>query len=295
MAEGNNKYDELENLPDAASEASEEPAEKNIAQQIEAAAKVQDASMYLRGQKKVKVIKKSAIKAIVDSIIKTYGGIEHQELISKIAEYEFTISNLKQDKLRLSEQLAQVQGGQQALQEDEVIRYEKQIEELRARLEAAEKILAQEVSKERLAELEEEVLRLRQRVKELEHGLELAVTVEEFDYGLAIEAAMEQTQKITEIDEIVGKALEADPNKRDLQDLKGVLEAMTARLAFFKDLFEAWGPVYSGLLKKVEEKEGSVGVVAELVRLSARNYGLNREMELYGQFLETAEAAVKSR
>jgi len=295
MAEGNNKYDELENLPDAASEASEEPAEKNIAQQIEAAAKVQDASMYLRGQKKVKVIKKSAIKAIVDSIIKTYGGIEHQELISKIAEYEFTISNLKQDKLSLSEQLAQLQGGQQALQEDEVIRYEKQIEELRARLEAAEKILAQEVSKERLAELEEEVLRLRQRVKELEHGLELAVTVEEFDYGLAIEAAMEQTQKITEIDEIVGKALEADPNKRDLQDLKGVLEAMTARLAFFKDLFEAWGPVYSGLLKKVEEKEGSVGVVAELVRLSARNYGLNREMELYGQFLETAEAAVKSR
>ena len=44
----------------------------DLGKKIEAAASVRDASEYLRGQRQIKVIKKSAIKSIVDDIIKSY-------------------------------------------------------------------------------------------------------------------------------------------------------------------------------------------------------------------------------
>lgn len=298
--EEKDKYDEIDELEDVSAQLEGVPGEaeagdKNIAQKIEDAAKVRDAAQYLRGHRQVKVIKKSAIKAIVDSIIKSYGGMEQKELLSKIAEYEFSISNLKQDKQSLADQLGQMHGDQQALQDEVAIKYEKELEEMRARLANAEKLLSQEVSAEKVAQLEEEVLRLRARVEELERGLELAVVVEEFDYGMMIEAAIEHKQKAAEITADLDKALEAEPGKRELQDLKNLLEAIDARLEFLRGLFEQWRSVYAELFKKVKEKEGSVSVIAELVRLDARNRGLSREIEFCGKFLETAQVAARGR
>jgi hypothetical protein len=316
------KYEELENLPDAGGELEEVPVEAadepygerteamdNIAAQarpqqaesspaenqesgtdlgkkIEEAAKVRDASEYLRGQKQVKVIKKSAIRGIVDEIIKTYGGIEHKDLISKIAEYELNISNLRQDLARLKEE-------RQAAQDDIALKYIKEIEELKMRLASAEEMLAQDVSKEKMRKLEEEVLYLRQRVEELEKGLEFVAAVEEFDYGMAMETAAEQRQQAVHLAEMTARALEAQPENEKLLALNKELTALGKRYEFITDLFKRCSRSYSNKLKLVEEKEGSVEVVAELIRLNARNRGWNKELEVWGQFLERAQESVR--
>jgi hypothetical protein len=64
-----------------------------LRKKIEDAAAVHDAQEFLRGRKQVKVIKKSAIKEIVDSLIAEYGGLEHSELLAKMAEYELRLAD----------------------------------------------------------------------------------------------------------------------------------------------------------------------------------------------------------
>jgi hypothetical protein len=316
------KYDELENLPEAGGELEEVPAEAleepygqrteamddivaqaqpqqvesppaqaqeggtDLAKKIEEAAKVRDASEYLRGQKQVKVIKKSAIKGIVDEIIKTYGGIEHKDLLSKIAEYELNISNLRQDLERYKEE-------RQSLQDDIALKYLKEIEELKMRLATAEEMLSQDTSKEKMRKLEEEVLYLRQRVEELEKGLEFVATIEEFDYGMAMEAATEQREKAVMLAETAARALEAQPENEKLGALNQTLAALGKRYEFMTDLFKKCSRSYSDKLKQVDQKEGSIEVVAELIRLNARNRGWNKELEIWNSFLERAEQSVR--
>lgn len=316
------KYDELENLPEAGDELEEIPADAleepygerteamddivaqarpqqaesppdqgqeggaDLAKKIEEAAKVRDASEYLRGQKQVKVIKKSAIKGIVDEIIKTYGGIEHKDLLSKIAEYELNISNLRQELERLREE-------RQTFQDDIALKYLKEIEELKMRLATAEEMLAQDTSKEKMRKLEEEVLYLRQRVEELEKGLEFVATIEEFDYGMAMEAATEQREKAVMLAETAAKALEAQPENQKLGALNQALADLGKRYEFMTGLFKKCSRSYSDKLKQVDQKEGSIEVVAELIRLNARNRGWNRELEIWSRFLERAEESVR--
>jgi hypothetical protein len=311
------KYEELENLPDegageeleevsaeqvqesygerteamddVAATAQAQPSEgagADLGKKIEEAAKVRDASEYLRGQKQVKVIKKSAIKGIVDEIIKAYGGIEHKDLLSKIAEYEFNISNLRQDLERLKEE-------RQTRQDDIALKYLKEIEELKMRLATAEEMLSQDVSKEKMRKLEEEVIYLRQRVEELEKGLEFVAAVEEYDYGMAMETAAEQRQKAAQLGEMTARALEAQPENEKLGALNEVLAALGKRYEFITNLFKKCSRSYSDKLRQVDEKEGSIEVVAELIRLNARNRGWSRELEVWSRFLERAEDSVR--
>jgi hypothetical protein len=263
--------------------AAPEESGTDLGKKIEEAAKVRDASEYLRGQKQVKVIKKSAIKGIVDGIIKSYSGMEHQELLSKIAEYEFNISNLRQEKDALGAELEELK---KSLQQ--------QVEDTAMRLAAAEEMLAQDTSKEKMAKLEEEVIYLRQRVQELERGLEFAATIEEYDYGVAIESAMEQRQKALEVGEMIDRTLASQPDNRELKDLKDVLQAMGGRYEYLMELLKEASHSYSDLFKKVQENEGSVPVVAELVRLNARNRGWTRDLEVCGRFLSAAESRARS-
>ncbi len=316
------KYDELENLPNAGDELEEVPVEPvddsyggrteamddivaqaspqppvappakregtstDLGKKIEEAAKVRDASEYLRGQKQVKVIKKSAIKGIVDGIIKAYGGIEHKELLSKIAEYEFNISNLRQELEQLKEE-------RQTLQDDIALKYLKEIEELKMHLATAKEMLAQDTSKEKMKKLEEEVIYLRQRVEELERGLEFVSSVEEYDYGMAMETAAEQRQKAVQLGEQLARALEAQPENQKLGALNEALAALGDRYEFITALFKKCSRSYMDKLKQVDEKEGSVEVVAELIRLNARNRGWSRELEVWDRFLERAEESVR--
>lgn len=312
-----NKYDELENLPEAGNELEEVPVEEigdsygertepmddiaamaqaqpaesegagtDLGKKIEEAARVRDASEYLRGQKQVKVIKKSAIKGIVDEIIKAYGGIEHKDLLSKIAEYEFNISNLRQELERLKEE-------RQTLLDDISLKYIKEIEDLKARLASAEEMLSQDTSKEKMKKLEEEVLYLRRRVEELERGLEFVASVEEYDYGMAMETATEQRQKALELGNLTVRALEAQPQNAKLTALNQELEVLGKRCEFITDLFKKCSRAYSDKLKQVDEREGSIEVVAELIRLNARNRGWSRELEVWSRFLEQAEQSIR--
>jgi predicted nucleic acid-binding Zn-ribbon protein len=267
----------------------------DLGKKIEEAAKVRDAAEYLRGQKKVRVIKKSAIKGIVDSIIKTYSGIEHQDLLSKIAEYEFSISNLKQDRDALKEQVELLLKERQTLQDEVAMKYEKELEDLRARMASAEKLLGQDSSKEKVAKLEEEIVRLKQRIRELEQGLEFATVVEEYDYGLAIESATEQKQKIAQLAETLDSAIEAEPDKQAPKTLKEVLTAIDERYNLLLELLKESQRSYADLFKKVDNKEGSVGVIAELVRLNARNRGWNQELDVCGEFLHSADVTVRRK
>ena len=316
------KYEELENLPEAGDELEEIPAQPvdepygerteamddvvaqaqpqqaeappgeskssgaDLGKKIEEAAKVRDASEYLRGQKQVKVIKKSAIRGIVDEIIKAYGGIEHKELISKIAEYELNISNMRQELERLREE-------RQTFQDDIALKYLKEIEDLKMRLATAEEMLARDSSKEKMRKLEEEVLYLRQRVEELEKGLEFVASVEEYDYGMAMETATEQRQKAVQLSEVTARALEAQPENEKLKALNQELAALGERYEFITNLFKKCSKSYMDKLKQVDQKEGSIEVVAELIRLNARNRGWNRELEVWSRFLERAEDSVR--
>lgn len=300
------KYNELENLgenagteessaeatdeadlkADSSSEASQ-PQEKNlqesdIAEKIAAAAKVRNASDYLRGQKQVKVIKKSAIKTIVDEIIHSYSGIEHKELLSKIAEYEFNISAFKQEKEKLSQQLEELLAERQAFRDELAQKYEKELEELRTNLAAAQKMLSQDVSREKLRQLEEEILRLRRRVDELEQGLEFAAIVEEYDYGSAIESVLEQKEKLSKITETIAKTSQPDT-------VAAILEKLDKRYDLLINSFKEFQKYYNDLFNKVYGKEGSIEAVTELVRINAKNRGWKKELEVCEQLLQATE------
>ncbi len=282
--------------PEAAGGEQAHPkTQSDLGKKIEAAAKVRDASEYLKGQKQIRVIKKSAIKSIVDSIIQEYSGMEHKELLSKIAEYEFNISNLRQDREVLKNELERLRREGGSLQEQTIMNMEKELEELRIRLATAEELLSQDSSKEKIAKLEEELVYLRQRVKELEHGLEFATVVEEFDYGLAMESATQQKEKIAELGTAIDRALEAEPEKESVKALKEVLGAISDRYDYLMHLLKEAGYSYTNLFKKVGEKEGSVGVVAELVRLNARNRGWSKELNICEQLLQAAEPTVRGK
>lgn len=265
-----------------------------LGKKIEEAASFRDASEYLKGQKQVRVIKKSAIKDIVDSIISNYSGIEHKDLLSKIAEYEFSISNLTQEKQRLADELEALRGEHESSQDGLAIKYEKEIRDLQTRVKTAEELLTQDSSKAKVARLEAEVLRLRQRLTELEEGLEFAAVVEDYDYGLAIESATEQKQKLAELEQMLDRMLEADSAKEGPLLLKQLLGALESRFEMLTGLFKEMNRSYAELFKKVDEKQGSVGVVAELVRLNARNRGWSRELEVCEQFVRSADAILKT-
>jgi hypothetical protein len=284
-----------ETPPESAQESDSSGSGTDLGKKIEEAARVRDASEYLRGQKKVKVIKKSAIKEIVDGIIRQYSGMEHKDLLSKLAEYELQFSNLNQDKDSLAAEVERLHREREAFQEEAAIRYEKEIEDLRARLAAAEEMLAQDSSKEKVAKLEEEVIYLRQRVKDLEKGLEFAAVVEEYDYGMAIESVMEQKQKIAQISDLLDKEIDAEPEKQGPKLLKELLSAMSVRYDFLVELFKDSQHSYTGMFNKVTENEGSIAVVAELVRLNARNQGWDNELEICQRFLDAAENAVRGK
>ena len=144
-----------------------------------------------------------------------------------------------------------------------------------------------------MRKLEEEVLYLRQRVEELERGLEFVASVEEYDYGMAMETAAEQRQKAVQLGEIAARALESQPENEKLGALNEVLAALGERYEFITGLFKKCSRSYADKLRQVDEKEGSIEVVAELIRLNARNRGWSRELEVWNRFLERAEDSVR--
>ncbi len=100
---------------------------------------------------KVKVLSRNAIKDIVDSLIRSYGGLEHQDLISKIAEYELNQNDLQQ-------KISALQGKLEVL--------EKMNSDLKARGEQV--VAAQAVDASKIPMLEEQNATLKKTVEGLE-------------------------------------------------------------------------------------------------------------------------------
>ena len=72
-----------------------------------------------------------------------------------------------------------------------------------------------------------------------------------------------------------------------------MLTAISDRYDYLMHLLKESGFSYSDMFKKVTSKEGSIGVVAELVRLNARNRGWSKELSICEQFLQAAAPTVK--
>lgn len=107
----------------------------------------------LSGQ--VKVLSRRALMDIVDQLIKNYGGLEHQELLSKIAEFEMK-------NRQLETQMASLKGKIE-IYESQLGEIRKEDDELRAKLKADEG---------RLPMLEEQNQVLKKTVSGLEAEIE---------------------------------------------------------------------------------------------------------------------------
>lgn len=153
----------------------------------------------------VKVLSRRALKDIVDNLIKSYGGLEHEELISKIAEYELQLTQTNQKMTGLQGQIELLT---------------KQNEELRARDD--ELLQAKAVDASRIPMLEEQLETMKKTVSGLEAEKEnLARKMDEMKDSLGDEVR----QKLDRID-----ALESE-----LGELRPACEAMQAENAGFQD------------------------------------------------------------
>jgi hypothetical protein len=260
------------------SQGSEEKVE--LGKKIEEAAAVHDAQEFLRGRRQVKVIKKSAIKEIVASLIAEYGGVEHSELLAKMAEYELRLSDAP--RLAELEELLEKSREESAKREDELNR----------KLKALEEIIAGDQLKKRLEELECEVIALQSRVEELMRGLEYVAAVEELDYSEAICAAEEQIGRLNELESRAASITETDPENRSAAILAEILPEIRRRNEIFKNVFKQNSAGYAGLVEKMHDNEGSIDVIVDLVRMSVKSKWYRWELKVLDRILDYAQIVV---
>jgi tRNA U55 pseudouridine synthase TruB len=251
-----------------------------LGKKIEDAAAVHDAQEFLRGRKQVKVIKKSAIKEIVDSLIAEYGGLEHSELLAKMAEYELRLADAP--RLAELEELLEKSREESAKREDELNR----------KLKALQEIIAGDQLRKRLEELECEVIALQSRVEELMRGLEYAAAVEELDYSEAICAAEEQMGRLNELESRAASVTETDPENRSAAVLAEILPEIRRRNEIFKNAFEQNSVGYAELVEKMHDNEGSIDVIVDLVRMSVKSKWYRWEMKVFDRILDYAQIVV---
>ncbi|GEM_PF-2792564 len=139
----------------------------------------------------VKVLSRRALMDIVDKLIKAYGGLEHEELLSKITEYELM-------NKQLETKLATLQGKVETY-ESQLGELRKEDDDLRAKLKSDEG---------RLPMLEEQNEVLKKTVS----GLEAEIENIKNTYGKSEAEAKEALDKATrEAEELKARLAETEP------------------------------------------------------------------------------------
>ncbi len=207
---------------------------------------------------KVKVLSRSAIKDIVDSLIRSYGGLEHQELISKIAEYELNENQLQQ-------KISTLQGKLEVL--------EKQNADLKAR---DEKFVASKaVDASRIPMLEEQNATLKKTVEGLEAEKEnLRRKMEELRSSMGDEVKT----KLGLIDGLNAELAELKPRLAGLeQENSGFAGKLSDREAQLKQLTDAMDQSKALHDREIADRDEMIG---RLKRALDQSDAKKRIMEL---------------
>ncbi|MHC4780680.1 MAG: hypothetical protein ACYTFG_19085 [Planctomycetota bacterium] len=191
----------------------------------------------LSGQ--VKVLSRRALMDIVDQLIKAYGGLENQDLISKIAEYEL------QNK-QLETKIATLQGKVE-LYESQLSDTRKEDDELRAKLKADET---------RLPMLEEQNEVLKKTVQ----GLEAEVKNLQRELGDAEASAQDALDKaIVELEDLRAKVADAEPKIAAAEAAKAEAEArLHDQLSMISDLEDKVNEVEDAKEKALAESREKI-------------------------------------
>jgi chromosome segregation ATPase len=270
-----------------------------LGDQIGKTAREVDADEFARAKagKKVRVIKKSDIVALVLSLLEKHGAKNNTELLAQLAEAEIKLAQ-----------------GDQSLQlmRDQILALQQELAEARARIEAFDQELkaresARDAAEARSAKLEDELARLQgeysalqrvvsadpnlARIEKLEKLIEALLTrISEMELGLDF---FELTQPVDEAR--VDAALEAAGKKMDAaqsaasragaspegERARAVLAALREAAASAKKHREAW----KGLVAAMDENRGAVGVVVEAVKArQAIDYAMDK-LDLAGKVL----------
>ncbi|MHC5037638.1 MAG: hypothetical protein ACYTHM_10015 [Planctomycetota bacterium] len=161
----------------------------------------------------VKVLSRRALMDIVDKLIKAYGGLEHEELLSKLAEFE-----LKSKQMETK--IATLQGKCE-LYEQQLSETRKEDDDLRAKLKSDES---------RLPMLEEQNEVLKKTVS----GLEAEIANIKREMADAEDSAQETLDKaIKELEELRVKVAEAEPR---IQAAEAARDEAERRLSEKEDL-----------------------------------------------------------
>ncbi|MFH1422063.1 MAG: hypothetical protein ABIH42_05055 [Planctomycetota bacterium] len=282
-----------ENIPEQEAQKYQEAPE--VAKKIEAAAAVRDAEEFLRGRKQVKVIKKSAIKDIIDALIAQYEGMEHKDLLGKMAEYELKLADLNQERETL---LPLAEKGRTA--EPRITELEELVEkskggnlerekELEEKLKRLEELMAGDNLKKRLHELETKLALLESKVKELMLGLEYVAPIEELDYGEGIAAAEEQIARIIETEGLLTNIIQNEPDNKLAPLFSQFIPEIRTRDRIFVDVFKEHNVLHPELIQKMNNNEGSIDVIVELIRMFMKSKWYRRELEIYNKIIACAE------
>jgi chromosome segregation ATPase len=169
----------------------------------------------LSGQ--VKVLSKRALMDIVDQLIRAYGGLENQELISKIAEYELMSKQMETKAATLQ--------GKVELYESQLAEIRKEDDDLRAKLKADES---------RLPMLEEQNEVLKKTIQ----GFEAEAQNLRRELGDSEASAQDALDKaIVELEELRARVAEVEPRIAAAEAAKKEAEArLHDKLAAITDL-----------------------------------------------------------
>jgi len=286
--------------------------EKSILSGLENLAPVETVQQLPPGAKYRRVTKDELVR-FVKGLVETIGRGEMDRLLAQMTEREMRIKaledSLKEKEKEKDEELKRKEGEIERLKtqmeelekqasdiggvrerwlakEEEYIARIKENEEKIAGLENA---LKAEDLRERLKQLEEEVILLRGKVQELQKGFEYVGFVEEFDVGAGLLSAAELQSKLEGLLSGVGEHTQAFiPSK-----VREKLEFITQKASLMEEQLQAERKVYSELIGKMEEGNGSIAVVVDIASLAAQMKGLTEQLHLCHHILELVEAVIK--
>jgi chromosome segregation ATPase len=266
----------------------------------------------LAGQ--VKVLSKRALKDIIDTLIKSYGGLQHQDLIAKIAEYELQVTQLNQKMTQMGGKMELLQAQNAELQSrDDELRASAAVdasklpmlEEQNATLkktleglEAEKKILEQQMEELR-SSLGSDVETLRAELAELKP--KYAEMVEKYAEVGKLHEEMDATRlrfdrEIGEKDEHIErlqKALDESDAKRRIAELETEVKELKKTVHLLEiglEHVDALADIRPDeLLAKVEQARGAAagGMAARLDLLKTT---LEEDAKAYPKLLEAMNA-----
>ncbi|MCX7703057.1 MAG: syntaphilin domain-containing protein [Planctomycetota bacterium] len=258
---------------------------------------------------KYRRIRKDELVRFVRDLVKMLGAGEMEKILTQMTEREIRIKSLEaalkekenslQEKNREIEELKFQMGELEKragdvgtirdkwlAKEEEYIAKIKESEERIAGLESA---LKAEDLRGRLKQLEEEVILLHGRLQELQKGFEYVGFVEEFDVGAGLLSAAELQSKLEGLLSGVGEHTQAFiPAK-----VREKLEFITQKASAMEKNLQSARRVYSELVGKMEEGNGSISVVVDIASFASQMKGLAEQLHLCHHILELVEAVVK--